>query len=115
MPLPAPGRAYLADGYSRRRSGRDALVCARMPRRRRHRLGAGSAVAEAHWQVPDVECLRPGTWLGVPRVDLTARPGPYWALPPAAVGCVCAARAVAEPVALGQTRLRQMPSPERTP
>ncbi|WP_371652603.1 MULTISPECIES: hypothetical protein [unclassified Streptomyces] len=69
----------------------------------------------AHWQVPGVECLRPGTWLGVPRVDLTARPGPYWALPPSAVGSVCAARAVADLVALGQTRLRQVPSPERMP
>ncbi|MEU4348321.1 hypothetical protein [Streptomyces sp. NPDC023838] len=67
----------------------------------------------AVWRVPRVECLRPGTWLGVPRVDLTARPGPYWALPPSAVGCVCAARAVADLVALGQRRLRQSPAPER--
>ncbi|MFD9561049.1 hypothetical protein [Streptomyces sp. NPDC059994] len=63
-----------------------------------------------HWQVAGVECLRPGTWLGVPRVDLTARPGPHWALPPRTVGSVCAARAVADLVALGRT-----PEPERTP
>ncbi|MEU4349184.1 hypothetical protein [Streptomyces sp. NPDC023838] len=68
----------------------------------------------ADWRVPDVECLRPGTWLGVPRLDLTARPGPYWAVPPSAVGSVCAARAVADLVALGQGRLLQVPAPERT-
>ncbi|MFD9483326.1 hypothetical protein ACFWBX_04860 [Streptomyces sp. NPDC059991] len=63
-----------------------------------------------HWQVTGVECLRPGTWLGVPRVDLTARPGPHWALPPRTVGIVCTAHAVADLVALGRT-----PEPERTP
>ncbi|WP_331748214.1 hypothetical protein [Streptomyces sp. NBC_00648] len=68
-----------------------------------------------HWQVPDVECLRPGTWLGVPRLDLTARPGPHWTLPPTTVGSVCTAQAVADLVALGQNRLRQTPTPERTP
>ncbi|MFD9487138.1 hypothetical protein [Streptomyces sp. NPDC059991] len=67
----------------------------------------------AVWRVPRVECLRPGTWLGMPRVDLTARPGPYWALPPSAVGSVCAVRPVADLVALGQRRLRQAPAPER--
>ncbi|WP_371652533.1 MULTISPECIES: hypothetical protein [unclassified Streptomyces] len=68
----------------------------------------------AAWRVPRVECLRPGTWLGMPRIDLTARPGPYWTLPPNAVGSVCAARAVADLVALGQRRLRQARSAERT-
>ncbi|PKV77020.1 hypothetical protein [Streptomyces sp. TLI_146] len=67
------------------------------------------------WRTPGVECLRPGTWLGVPRVERTARPGPYWALPPRAVGSLCAAQAVAGLVALGQHRLRQTPTPERTP
>ncbi|MFC0843312.1 hypothetical protein ACFH04_06115 [Streptomyces noboritoensis] len=68
------------------------------------------------WQVPDVECLRPGTWLGVPRLNLTARPGPYWALPPRTVGSLCTADAVADLVALSQNRLRQTPTtPERTP
>ncbi|MFD9562609.1 hypothetical protein [Streptomyces sp. NPDC059994] len=69
----------------------------------------------AAWLVPGVECLEPGTWLGVPRVDLTARPGPYWALPPSTVGSVCSARGVADLAALGQARLRQTPPAERTP
>lgn len=70
----------------------------------------------ANWQAPGVECLRPGTWLGVPRPDLIARPGPYWALPPHTAGSVCAAQAVADLVTLGQSSLRQMPTtPERTP
>uniref|UniRef100_UPI002F91484D hypothetical protein n=1 Tax=Streptomyces melanogenes TaxID=67326 RepID=UPI002F91484D len=69
-----------------------------------------------HWRTPGAECLRPGTWLGVPRLDLTARPGPHWALPPRAVGSLCTAQAVADLVALGQNRLlRQTPTPERTP
>ncbi|WHM35808.1 hypothetical protein [Streptomyces sp. BPTC-684] len=68
----------------------------------------------AAWRMPGVECLQPGTRLGVPRIDLTARPGPYWALPPSTVGSMCSARAVADPVALGQARLRQMPQTERT-
>lgn len=61
----------------------------------------------ADWRVPGAECLRPGTWLGVPRPDLTARPGPHWTLPPGAVGSVCSARAVADLVALGQAGLRE--------
>lgn len=65
-------------------------------------------------RVPHVECLRPGTRFGAPRLDLIARPGPYWALPPSAVGSVCAARAVADLAALGQARLSQVPAPERT-
>ncbi|GGP85876.1 hypothetical protein [Streptomyces melanogenes] len=64
-----------------------------------------------HWRTPDIECLRPGTWLGVPRLDLTTRPGPHWALPPHAVGSLCPAEAVADLVALGQDRLRQTPNP----
>ncbi|GAA0598586.1 hypothetical protein GCM10010394_30180 [Streptomyces crystallinus] len=56
----------------------------------------------AGWRAPDAECLRPGTWLGVPRPDLTARPGPHWALPPLRAGSVCAAGAVDELVALGR-------------
>ncbi|WP_329402326.1 hypothetical protein [Streptomyces melanogenes] len=68
----------------------------------------------ADWRVPGVECLRPGTWLGVPRVDLTAPPGPHWALPPDAVGSTCSARAVADLVEVGQARLRQMPTAEST-
>ncbi|MFI1104653.1 hypothetical protein [Streptomyces melanogenes] len=67
----------------------------------------------ANWRAPGGECLRPGTWLGVPRPDLTARPGPYWALPPHTAGSVCAAKAVADLVILGQNRLHQ--TPERTP
>ncbi|MEU1075196.1 MULTISPECIES: hypothetical protein [unclassified Streptomyces] len=62
----------------------------------------------SHWQVPGAECLGPGTWLGVPRPDLTARPGPHWALPPGAVGTVCTVDAVTD---LGQDRLGGTPSP----
>ncbi|WP_406341288.1 hypothetical protein [Streptomyces sp. NBC_00648] len=70
----------------------------------------------ADWRVPGVECLRPGTWLGVPRPDLTARPGPHWVLPPHTAGSVCAAKALADLVTLGQNSPRQMPTtPERTP
>ncbi|MFC0844939.1 hypothetical protein ACFH04_14630 [Streptomyces noboritoensis] len=69
----------------------------------------------ANWQAPDAECLRPGTWLGVPRPDLTARPGPHWALPPHTAGSVCAAKAVADLVALGQSSPRPTPTTvERT-
>ncbi|GAA0616960.1 hypothetical protein [Streptomyces crystallinus] len=59
------------------------------------------------WRVPDVECLRPGTWLGVPRVDLTARPGPHWTLPPREPGCVCAPHALTNLIALGHDKLRE--------
>ncbi|MFI1104996.1 hypothetical protein [Streptomyces melanogenes] len=65
------------------------------------------------WQATGAECLRPGTWLGVPRLDLTARPGPHWTLPPRAVGTLCTAQAVSDLITLGQNRLRQ--TPERTP
>ncbi|GGP59409.1 hypothetical protein [Streptomyces melanogenes] len=68
----------------------------------------------ANWQAPDVECLRPGTWLGVPRVDLTAPPGPHWARPPDAVGSMCSAHAAADLVEVGQARLHQMPTAEST-
>ncbi|WP_371655423.1 MULTISPECIES: hypothetical protein [unclassified Streptomyces] len=67
----------------------------------------------AHWRVPGVECLTPGTWLGVPRLDLLSRPGPYWALPPRAVGNVCDARAVAALVLRGRDRLVVVPAAER--
>ncbi|GGP86019.1 hypothetical protein [Streptomyces melanogenes] len=67
-----------------------------------------------HWRVPGVECLAPGTWLGVPRLDLLSRPGPYWALPPHAVGSVCDAHAVAALVLRGRDRLDVVPGPERT-
>ncbi|GGP77402.1 hypothetical protein GCM10010278_64810 [Streptomyces melanogenes] len=61
----------------------------------------------ADWRTPGAECLRPGTWLGVPRLDLTTRPGPHWALPPRAIGSVCTAHAVADLVASGQDKLRE--------
>lgn len=56
-------------------------------------------------QAPDACRLDEGTWLGVPRVEHTGRPGAYWVCPPRHREDWCDPKGVAELVRLGRLAL----------
>ncbi|GGP59389.1 DUF6415 family natural product biosynthesis protein [Streptomyces melanogenes] len=53
---------------------------------------------------PDVQRLAPGTWLGVPDVPRTARPGTYWIRPPRRREDLCVPAGVDQVVRVGRQR-----------
>ncbi|GAA2464125.1 hypothetical protein GCM10010388_65490 [Streptomyces mauvecolor] len=60
------------------------------------------------WQAPDATCLlADGTWIGVPRLNRTTRPGPYWILPPQKPQDLCLPQAVTDLIRHGRQRLAQ--------
>ncbi|MEV6548960.1 DUF6415 family natural product biosynthesis protein [Streptomyces sp. NPDC051597] len=53
----------------------------------------------------DAPVLAHGTYVGVPDVHRTARPGPYWLLPPRGVGDLCTPTGVGRLIRLGRQRI----------
>ncbi|MHC0433291.1 hypothetical protein ACX6XY_24410 [Streptomyces sp. O3] len=54
---------------------------------------------------PGVRRLGSGTWLGVPRLDRTQPPGPYWSVTPRSPFRLCRLTDVADLVNTGRARL----------
>ncbi|WP_331723552.1 MULTISPECIES: hypothetical protein [unclassified Streptomyces] len=69
------------------------------------------AGTHANWRTSGTPCLPPGTWLGVPHPSRTARPGPYWALPPHSPGDLCTPLALVTLIAVGHIQLHQLSMP----
>ncbi|MER6690355.1 hypothetical protein [Streptomyces minutiscleroticus] len=60
----------------------------------------------------DAQCLGPGVYLGVPRIDRREPPGSHWAVPPRYEGDLCAPEAVAALVESGRRRLQSAEAPD---
>lgn len=66
----------------------------------------------SHHDTPDVQRLTPQTtWLGVPAVARTGRPGAYWLIPPRRPADYCAPAGVDEVVRIGRQRVVEPPAP----
>lgn len=72
-----------------------ALVPASMP--------ATWSMAAAEWRPAEVECLGRGSYLGVPRLDVTAPDplGSYWSVPMESAATLCGPLSVARLIAAG--------------
>lgn len=62
-----------------------------------------------HHVAADAQHLAPGTWLGVPDLSRTARPGPFWVLPPRGRDDLCIPGYVDQLIRAGRRRLAEAP------